>query len=127
VISEVQKSVNRRKKGGLVFDVIICDEAHRTTGVTLARADESAFVKVHDNDFISAKKRIYMTATPRLYSETAGEKAKKADALLCSMDDPWLYGEEMYRIGFGEAVDKKLLSDYKVIVLTIHRNGSVKR
>lgn len=105
-----------------IFDLIICDEAHRTTGVTLAGEDDSAFVKVHEDRFLKAKKRIYMTATPRLYSEAAQKKAKEADALLCSMDDAAIYGEEIYRIGFGEAVDKKLLSDYKVIVLTIEEN-----
>jgi predicted helicase len=121
VISAVQKSINRQS-GDFVFDLIICDEAHRTTGVTLAGAEESAFVKVHDDTFLKSKKRMYMTATPRIYAEAAQKKAKEADAELCSMDDTAMYGEEMYRIGFGEAVDKKLLSDYKVIVLTIAEN-----
>jgi predicted helicase len=122
VVSEVQKSISRRKKDSFVFDLIICDEAHRTTGVTLAGADESAFVKVHDDTFLKSKKRMYMTATPRIYAEAAQKKAREADAELCSMDDAAMYGGEMYRIGFGEAVDKKLLSDYKVIVLTIAEN-----
>ena len=60
-----------------------------------------------------------MTATPRLYTETAKSKAKQESAVLCSMDDESLYGEEFYRLGFGEAVNKGLLSDYKVLVLTI--------
>ena len=37
------------------FDLVICDEAHRTTGVTLAPGDESAFVKVHDDDYLTSK------------------------------------------------------------------------
>ncbi|WP_461248855.1 hypothetical protein, partial [Treponema sp. R6D11] len=94
-------------------------EAHRTTGVTLSTNDESAFVKVHDNNFINSKKRIYMTATPRIYTEAAQKKAKEASAEVCSMDDVELYGEEMHRIGFGKAVSDGLLSDYKVIVLTM--------
>ncbi|MFA5434015.1 MAG: helicase-related protein, partial [Candidatus Paceibacterota bacterium] len=102
------------------FDLIICDEAHRTTGVTLTGEDESAFTKVHDADFIKARKRLYMTATPRLYSDDIKSKAAQADALLCSMDDVELYGEEMYRIGFGEAVERDLLSDYKVLILTLN-------
>jgi len=122
VISEVQKSINRQHKDSFLFDLIICDEAHRTTGVTLCGRDESAFVKVHEDKFIKAKKRIYMTATPRLYTEAAQQKAREAFAEVCSMDDPVKYGDEMYRIGFGEAVDKQLLSDYKVIVLTIEEN-----
>jgi predicted helicase len=122
VISEVQKTINRQRKNSFLFDLVICDEAHRTTGVILSGGDESAFIKVHDDKFIKAKKRIYMTATPRIYSEAAQKKAKEAFATLCSMDDPAMYGEEMYRIGFGEAVDKQLLSDYKVIVLTVEEN-----
>lgn len=117
VIAEAQARL--LKSGFPEFDLIICDEAHRTTGVTLADEDESAFTKVHDNAFLRAKKRLYMTATPRLYSDDAKSKAAQADAVLCSMDDPALYGEEIYRIGFGEAVERDLLSDYKVLILTL--------
>jgi predicted helicase len=103
-----------------IFDLVICDEAHRTTGVTLASDDESSFVRVHDNAFLQARKRLYMTATPRLYSDDSKSKAAQANAELCSMDDVRLYGAEIYRIGFGEAVEKSLLTDYKVIVLTMN-------
>ena len=103
----------------LTFDLIICDEAHRTTGVTLKNEDESAFVRVHDNDFIRACKRMYMTATPRLYKEADQKRARENEAYLCSMDDAEIYGEEFYRLGFGEAVDKNLLSDYKVLILNV--------
>jgi len=122
VISKAQKELLNSDKSANhfgIFDLIICDEAHRTTGVTLSKEDSSAFIKVHDNAFIQARKRMYMTATPRLYSDDAKSKAAQADAILCSMDDPSLYGEEMYRIGFGEAVDRDLLSDYKVLILTL--------
>jgi predicted helicase len=105
-----------------VFDLIVCDEAHRTTGVTLSNEDESAFVKVHNNDFIQAKKRMYMTATPRLYHDDAKKKAVDNDMVLCSMDDVFIYGEEFYHIGFGTAVSKGLLSDYKVLILTVNEN-----
>jgi predicted helicase len=117
VIARAQKEII--KNGFGEFDLIVCDEAHRTTGVSLAGEDESAFTKVHDNDFIQAKKRLYMTATPRLYSDDTKSKAAQADAILCSMDDIKLYGEEIYRIGFGEAVEKDLLTDYKVLILTL--------
>lgn len=118
VIAAAQsKIISETGKG--VFDLIICDEAHRTTGVTLADSNESAFVKVHDNDFIQANKRLYMTATPRLYSDESKSKAAQTDAVLCSMDDIDVYGEEIYRIGFGEAVERDLLADYKVLVLTL--------
>jgi len=123
VIAEAQKALIGKQQSAEnpfgVFDLIICDEAHRTTGVTLADDDESAFVKVHNNDFLKAKKRLYMTATPRLFSEDSQTKAKIADAVLCSMDNPDIYGEEIYRIGFGEAVNQGLLSDYKVLILTV--------
>jgi predicted helicase len=108
------------KKGFPEFDLIICDESHRTTGVSLAGEDESAFTKVHDANFIKAKKRLYMTATPRLYNDDTKSKAAQAEAILCSMDDKTLYGEEMYRIGFGEAVERDLLTDYKVLILTLN-------
>lgn len=118
VISEAQKAMLGSDING-IFDLIICDEAHRTTGVTLSDEDSSTFVKVHDNDFIKAKKRLYMTATPRLFSDDSKSKAAQNDAVICSMDDNALYGEEIYRIGFGEAVDKGLLTDYKVLILTL--------
>ena len=119
VIARAQKELLQSDIGFGEFDLIICDEAHRTTGVSLADEDESAFTKVHDNNFVRGKKRLYMTATPRLYNDDSKSKAAQADAVLCSMDDPKLYGEEIYRIGFGQAVEQGLLSDYKVLVLTL--------
>lgn len=119
VIAKAQKELRKEYPKLEQFDLIICDEAHRTTGVSLAGEDESAFTKVHDNDFIKAKKRLYMTATPRLYSDDIKSKAAQAEAILCSMDDEKLYGQEIYRIGFGEAVEKDLLTDYKVLILTL--------
>lgn len=119
VISKVQKELKKDIPQLEEFDLIICDEAHRTTGVTLSGEDESAFTKVHDNEFLKSKKRLYMTATPRLYSDETKSKAAQSEALLCSMDDEKLYGEEIFRIGFGEAVEKDLLTDYKVLILTL--------
>ena len=120
VISRAQQELLKRTQGEYgVFDLIICDEAHRTTGISLKGAEESAFIKVHDNDFIRAKRRLYMTATPRLYTDEARKKAEESDVVLCSMDDVSLYGDEIYRIGFGEAVEKQLLTDYKVLILAV--------
>lgn len=110
------------KKYNYDFDFIVCDEAHRTTGATALGKEESEFVKVHDKSFIHAKKRLYMTATPRLYAEETKKKAKDNYVTICSMDDPNLYGEEFYRIGFGEAVERGLLADYKVLILTVRDN-----
>ena len=120
VISAAQKVLAEKNNPLSIFDLIICDEAHRTTGVTLADSDESAFVKVHDSAFLTAKKRLYMTATPRLFNDDSKSRAAQADAVLCSMDDESIYGKEIHRIGFGEAVAKGLLTDYKVLILTIN-------
>lgn len=109
-----------QKEHGLpAFDLIICDEAHRTTGATFGDEDESNFVKVHDASFIQATKRLYMTATPRIYGDTAKAKAETDNVALCSMDDPLLYGPELFVINFSEAVRLGLLCDYKVVVLAI--------
>jgi predicted helicase len=122
VIAEAQAALLKKAKNTEnsfgIFDLIVCDEAHRTTGVTISKGDESAFVKVHNNDFLRARKRLYMTATPRLFNEDSKSKATQNHAVLCSMDDE-NYGEEIYRIGFGEAVSQGLLSDYKVLILTV--------
>ncbi len=114
VISQAQHENNLAD-----FDLIVCDEAHRTTGATFGDDDESNFVKVHDADFIKSTKRIYMTATPRIYGENAKAKADKDDVALCSMDDEALYGKELHVITFSEAVKRGLLVDYKVIVLAV--------
>lgn len=113
--------VHRAMKAGGVdpFDLVLCDEAHRTTGVTLAGADESAFVKVHDADYLPATRRLYLTATPKLFDDAVKDKAGEADAVLCSMDDEDLYGPEFYRLGFGQAVSMGILCDYKVLVLAV--------
>lgn len=101
------------------FDLIICDEAHRTTGATLAGDDESAFVRVHDAAYIKGAKRLYMTATPRIFSDAVRQVARDVEAVLCSMDDASLYGETLHTLNFSTAVRKGLLTDYKVIVLAV--------
>ena len=101
------------------FDLIICDEAHRTTGATLPGADESAFVRVHNDGYLRAKKRLYMTATPRIFDDSSKAKAGQADVVIASMDDEALFGPEFHRLGFGEAVSTGLLTDYKVLVLAV--------
>lgn len=114
VISEAQK-----RYGLPAFDLIICDEAHRTTGATLAGEDESNFVKIHDQGFIQGAKRVYMTATPRIFGDAIRIRANEVDAVLASMDDPALYGETLFELSFSTAVQKGLLTDYKVLVLAV--------
>ncbi|TAX38142.1 DEAD/DEAH box helicase [Rhizobium leguminosarum] len=101
------------------FDLVICDEAHRTTGVTLKDEDDSTFVRIHSNEHVRAKKRLYMTATPRIFADAAKQKANDHDAELASMDDEAKFGKDLFHRGFGWAVENNLLSDYKVIVLAV--------
>ena len=105
--------------GAPPFDVIFCDEAHRTTGVEAPGDKTSPFVLVHDADRIRANKRLYMTATPRLYTEGAKTKAARHDTEVFSMDEPEIYGPEFHRLPFSKAVELDELSDYKVVVLAI--------
>lgn len=109
------------------FDLIVCDEAHRTTGATFSDDDESNFVKVHDASFIRSAKRLYMTATPRIYGDSAKAKAEQGAVALCSMDDESLYGPELHVITFSEAVRRGLLVDYKVIVLSVEESHVSRR
>ena len=108
-----------QSRGITEFDLIVCDEAHRTTGVTLSGDDESAFVKVHNQGFIKGKKRLYMTATPKVFSDASSKKAEDAGAVLADMGKPEMFGEEFHRLGFGEAVERGILTDYKVLVLAV--------
>jgi len=104
------------------FDLIVCDEAHRTTGATYGDEDESHFVKVLDADFVRSKKRLFMTATPRIYADSAKVTAERDNVALYSMDDEGLYGKELYVINFSEAVQRGLLVDYKVLVLAVQQS-----
>lgn len=112
-----------QKEHGLApFDLVICDEAHRTTGATFGDEDESTFVRIHDAGYLRASKRLYMTATPRIYGDGAKVKAEAGEVTLCSMDDEALYGKELFVINFSEAVQRGLLTDYKVLVLTVEES-----
>lgn len=112
--------VEKAQDGGAPpFDIIFCDEAHRTTGVEAPGDRTSPFVLVHDADRIRANKRLYMTATPRLYTEGAKTKAARHDTEVFSMDEPEIYGPEFHRLPFSKAVEIDELSDYKVVVLAV--------
>lgn len=122
----IQVASDAQKLGFGDFDLIICDEAHRTTGLTLAGQDPSEFVKVHHDENVAAAKRLYMTATPRIYAEASKSKATMSDAVMFSMDDEEVFGEEFYRLGFGKAVELDLLSEYKVLIVAVHENEMAK-
>ena len=101
------------------FDLVVCDEAHRTTGYALKDEDRSHFMLIHDREAVRARKRLYMTATPRIYAPAARQKAKDVKAYVASMDDESQFGPEFHRLGFATAVEADLLSDYKVTILVV--------
>ncbi len=117
--------VHEAQQAGLgAFDLVLCDEAHRTAGVIHAEADQvSNFVRIHDADYIRGAKRLYMTATPKLYGEAAKKKADAEAVEIASMDRPEIFGPEFHRLGFGAAVERNLLTDYKVLVLAVSESA----
>ncbi len=116
VVYEAQLKIDK------CFDLIICDEAHRTTGVTLSDQDnnKSNFIKIHNSEFIKGNKRLYMTATPLIYHNTLKAKLDLKNHTYVSMDDD-NYGQVIYRLSFGEAVKKDLLTNYHLMVLSINK------
>ena len=109
------------------FDLIIVDEAHRTTGI-VKDEDEDAyrnrvdFQAVHDNEKVKGKKRLYMTATPRMYSKKSKSAREREGYVVTDMDAKNTYGPAFYTLSFRDAVDTKpepMLSDYRVIVLGV--------
>lgn len=93
------------------FDLVICDEAHRTAG----SKDKNTFTIVHNNSLLPASKRLYMTATPKVVSTILKNRLGEDYELLCDMSNPDIFGEEAFRMSFGEAIDKGILVDYKII------------
>ena len=108
-----------QNNGAPQFDIIFCDEAHRTTGVDRPGDKTSPFVLVHDADRIRANKRLYMTATAKLYTESAKTKALDYNVDVFSMDDEEKYGPQFHRLPFSKAVELGELSDYKVAIFGI--------
>lgn len=76
-------------------------------------------MRVHDGQYLKAARRLYMTATPRIFTESIKDRADQHSAELVSMDDELTFGPEFHRLSFGEAVERGLLTDYKVMVLTV--------
>ena len=117
----IQVVSDAQKLGLPEFDLIICDEAHRTTGMAEQNKPDEAseLVKVHDNQIIKGRKRLYMTATPKIYGDRAVAAAKADSYVVSSMDDETVFGPVFHQLSFGRAIDENLLTDYKVIALTM--------
>ncbi|GHP79026.1 helicase [Helicobacter pylori] len=119
--------IKEAQKVGLgEIDLVICDEAHRTVGAMYSsneRDDKNAFTLCHSDEHIQAKKRLYMTATPKVYSESSKAKAKESDNAIYSMDDESIFGEEIYTLNFERAIALDLLTDYKVMILAVRKEN----
>ena len=109
----------QKKYGAPAFDLALVDEAHRTAGIQDNDRERRVFQLIHDQDEIRCDKRLYMTATPRVYSELAkaNRMAKKPDITITDMNDTQIYGRRFYRLAFREAVDNDMLCDVRVICL----------
>ena len=108
------------------FELAIADEAHRTTGALLrGRGSNDArkvdFQEFHDDARLRARKRLYMTATPRLYTERSRSRLAEKGIDVVDMGDYGVYGPELHRLPFAKAVEHGMLSDYRVIVLGVSR------
>ena len=125
VVFSTYQSLDRvataQQQSGAVFDLVVCDEAHRTTGVETATKGVSPFNLVHDNQKIRAHRRLYMTATPRLYTAQAKRTARSKEIAVFSMDDPNVFGKVFYEMSFKAAVDGGWLSDYQVAIVAVDR------
>lgn len=78
------------------------------------------FIKVHDNSIIGGKKRLYMTATPKIFSDKLKRNAVLSNNVLVSMDNEKLYGKQLYTYSFSRALEDKLLSPCKVVILVVN-------
>ena len=110
--------------GAPEFALSIADEAHRTTGALLAGRKSNGAKKVdfqefHDDERLRARKRLYMTATPRIYTERSKSKLAEQGIVVVDMGDYHVYGPELHRLPFAKAVEHRMLSDYRVIVLGV--------
>ena len=116
----LQVIADAQADGAGPFDLMICDEAHRTTGVhKKGRVTVSSWLLPHNQTVLQADRRLYMTATPRLYSANVKEKAKERQVAIYSMDDEATYGPEFYRMSFAQAVEDEHLSDYEVAIVAV--------
>ena len=117
--SLAQVSAAQVLHGAPEFDLTICDEAHRTTGVER----DSGFQGVHRDEVLRTRKRLYMTATPRIYRESARQRLRERGIETVDMSDIAIYGPQLHRLSFAKAVEAGMLSDYRVIVLGVSESA----
>lgn len=120
----VDKIVEAQKDGFGVFDLVICDEAHRTVKFIDGKENnkkEQNFVVVHDNEKLRAKKRLYMTATPKIFKGDV-KKIKATgeydDLEFLDMSQEDVFGQQFFTYSFSQGVSENYLADFKVIILT---------
>ncbi len=105
-----------------IFDLILFDEAHRTTGAE--KIKESYYLTAHKDSEVPARKRLYMTATPRVYSGKGNNDATTQGLEVYSMDDVEKYGEVLYDLPFSKAVDIGLLTHFKIIMPEVNEDDA---
>ena len=101
-------------KTDTTFDIGIFDEAHRTTGTKVGIWN----LPLNDKK-VPIRRRLFMTATPRIYAPHIIKKAKEEDVLVCSMDDSNIYGKPFYEMTFGTAIERGHITDYKIVVICV--------
>ena len=96
------------------FDLAVADEAHRCAGNV-----GSDFTAILDNTQIRSAKRLFATATSRTYSSTVHKAAEVRGVEVVGMDNAVLFGEVLYALPFGKAIERKLLTDYRVVIIGV--------
>lgn len=102
--------------------IVIIDEAHRSSG-----SRNKQWAAIHQDSAIPAQRRLYMTATPRVWGleDPTSKRRKKPTGLgiaetLASMDDPTIYGPVVYQLGLADAIDRGILANYRIVVPVIN-------
>ena len=113
----------QRLVGAPTFDLAIADEAHRTTGADSQADGKVNFQLFHDAENLIARKRLYMTATQRIYTPTSKSSLSERGIKVVDMGDVEVFGRALYHVKFKDAVTEGELSDYRVIVLGIHESN----
>ena len=110
------------------LSAMVADEAHRTAGLRRIRTEEEKlrdFTVCHDDGRFPAQFRVYQTATPRVY-DTGGRSLRNEEWVVRNMDDAEVFGVELYRKSYAEAVEHEWLTDYRIIALGVNDEDAYK-